>query len=189
MYFSYGFQPPSRMFTRAGVAGGRGDAPGSAGVPAVTRRQFRQAVCRGSPQAVPGYRAADVAQRTATGLAVPRHAAPPAPALAVSPFGVGVPKTLSRHATWAYSWIRPPSRSCRRTLILLPAADGSCDRAGSSEVHGRYTDGPALTAMLRLPCYVDASSRHSGDYAPCLPLERGSGGALSAQVEPLVRLR
>ena len=26
-----------------------------------------------------------------------------------------VPKTMSPHATWAYSWIRPPSRSRRST--------------------------------------------------------------------------
>jgi len=26
-----------------------------------------------------------------------------------------VPKTVSPHATWAYSWIKPPSRSRRRT--------------------------------------------------------------------------
>ena len=45
-------------------------------------------------------------------------------------------------------------------------------RAGSSEVHSRYTDGPALTAMLRLACCLDACRRDSGDYAPCLPLER-----------------
>jgi hypothetical protein len=38
---------------------------------------------------------------------------------------VWVPKTLSPHATWAYSWIRPPSRSRRRTRTLAPGA-GAC---------------------------------------------------------------
>ncbi len=35
---------------------------------------------------------------------------------------VWVPKTLSPHATWAYSWIRPPSRSRRSTRIFAPIA-------------------------------------------------------------------
>ena len=33
-----------------------------------------------------------------------------------------VPNIVSPHATWAYSWIRPTSRSRRRTRILAPAA-------------------------------------------------------------------
>jgi len=41
-----------------------------------------------------------------------------------------VPNTVSLHATWAYSWIRLPSRSRRRTRILEPAADGSWRPAG-----------------------------------------------------------
>ena len=38
-----------------------------------------------------------------------------------------VPKTLSPYATWAYSWIRPPSRSRRSTRIFVPIA-GGCER-------------------------------------------------------------
>lgn len=41
-----------------------------------------------------------------------------------------VPNTASPHATWAYSWIRPPSRSRRRTRILVPAMGGSWRPAG-----------------------------------------------------------
>jgi hypothetical protein len=40
---------------------------------------------------------------------------------------VWVPITLSPHATWAYSWIKPPSRSRRSTRIFVPAA-GGCER-------------------------------------------------------------
>ena len=38
-----------------------------------------------------------------------------------------VPETPSPHATWVYSWIRPPSRSRRRTRTLLRRA-GGCSR-------------------------------------------------------------
>ena len=38
-----------------------------------------------------------------------------------------VPETLSSYATWAYSRIRPPSRSRRRTRIFAPIA-GGCER-------------------------------------------------------------
>ena len=41
-----------------------------------------------------------------------------------------VPNTVSLHATWEYSWIRPPSRSCRKTRVLVPAAGGSRRPAG-----------------------------------------------------------
>jgi len=41
-----------------------------------------------------------------------------------------VPKTLSPHATWAYSWIRPPSRSRRSTRIFAPIAGGRERPAG-----------------------------------------------------------
>ena len=41
-----------------------------------------------------------------------------------------VPNTVSPHATWEYSWIRPPSRSRRRTRILAPAAGGPWRPAG-----------------------------------------------------------
>ena len=41
-----------------------------------------------------------------------------------------VPNTVSPHATWEYSWIRPPSRSCRRTRILVPTAGRSWCPAG-----------------------------------------------------------
>ena len=34
--------------------------------------------------------------------------------------GVWVPNILSPYATWAYSWIRPPSRSRRRTRTFCP---------------------------------------------------------------------
>lgn len=40
---------------------------------------------------------------------------------------VWVPETLSSYATWAYSRIRPPSRSRRRTRIFAPIA-GGCER-------------------------------------------------------------
>jgi hypothetical protein len=45
-------------------------------------------------------------------------------------FRVWVPNIVSPHATWAYSWIRPPSRSRRRTRILAPAAGGPWRPAG-----------------------------------------------------------
>ena len=35
-----------------------------------------------------------------------------------------VPETTSRHATWEYSWIRPPSRFRRRTRPPAPGASG-----------------------------------------------------------------
>ena len=41
-----------------------------------------------------------------------------------------VPNTVSPHATWEYSWIRPPSRSRRKTRILAPAAGGLWRPAG-----------------------------------------------------------
>jgi hypothetical protein len=37
---------------------------------------------------------------------------------------LSVPKTLSLYATWAYSWIRPPSLSRRRTRVLVTAENG-----------------------------------------------------------------
>jgi predicted metal-dependent enzyme (double-stranded beta helix superfamily) len=42
-----------------------------------------------------------------------------------------MPETLSPHATWAYSWIRPPSRSRLRTRTFEPRADGCGRPAGS----------------------------------------------------------
>ena len=41
-----------------------------------------------------------------------------------------VPITLSPYATWEYSWIRPPSRSRRRTRIPVTSAGGSARPAG-----------------------------------------------------------
>jgi hypothetical protein len=41
-----------------------------------------------------------------------------------------VPKTMSPHATWAYSWIRPLSRSRRSTRILVRSGGGSVRPAG-----------------------------------------------------------
>jgi len=41
-----------------------------------------------------------------------------------------VPEILSPHATWEYSWIRPPSRSRRRTRTLGPRLDGCSRPAG-----------------------------------------------------------
>ncbi len=38
---------------------------------------------------------------------------------------VWVPETLSPHATWAYSWRRPPSLSRRMTLTSSPMGSGS----------------------------------------------------------------
>jgi hypothetical protein len=35
-----------------------------------------------------------------------------------------VPETVSPYATWEYSWIRPPSRSRRRTRTFAPDAGG-----------------------------------------------------------------
>jgi hypothetical protein len=35
-----------------------------------------------------------------------------------------VPKTVSVHATWAYSWTRPPNRSRRRTRLPAFSAGG-----------------------------------------------------------------
>jgi hypothetical protein len=40
-----------------------------------------------------------------------------------------VPKTRSRHATWEYSWIRPPSRSRRRTRTSDPIVGGPRSRS------------------------------------------------------------
>src|SRR5690348_7731646 len=50
--------------------------------------------------------------------------------------GLWVPKTVSPYATWAYSWIRPPSRSRRRTRTFAPGA-GGC---------GRPAGGPCCSA-------------------------------------------
>jgi len=41
-----------------------------------------------------------------------------------------VPKTLSAHATWAYSRIKPPSRSRRRTRMSVTSAGGCARPAG-----------------------------------------------------------
>jgi hypothetical protein len=41
-----------------------------------------------------------------------------------------VPGTVSPHATWSYSWIKPPSRSRRSTWILVPAGSGCPCPAG-----------------------------------------------------------
>src|SRR6266487_4377837 len=35
-----------------------------------------------------------------------------------------VPRTCAPHATWAYSWINPPRRSCRRTRTWAAGAGG-----------------------------------------------------------------
>jgi hypothetical protein len=43
---------------------------------------------------------------------------------------VWVPETLSTHATWAYSWIRPPSRSRRRIRTFAPGTGGCSRPAG-----------------------------------------------------------
>jgi putative transposase len=43
---------------------------------------------------------------------------------------VWVPKTMSPHATWAYSWIRPPGRSRRSTRTHALSAGGSVRPAG-----------------------------------------------------------
>ena len=46
------------------------------------------------------------------------------------------------HATWAYSWIRPPSRSRRRTRTFAPSTGGSSRPAGGlwwSVRCGRWT--------------------------------------------------
>ena len=41
------------------------------------------------------------------------------------------------HATWAYSWVRPPSRSRRRTRALVPRAGGCTRLAGGFCRSGR----------------------------------------------------
>ena len=64
---------------------------------------------------------------------------PPGQGLEVPP--LEVPNTVSPHATWEYSWIRPPSRSRRRTRILAPAAGGLWRPAGGfwcSALCGRW---------------------------------------------------
>ena len=43
---------------------------------------------------------------------------------------VWVPETMSPHATWAYSWIRPPRRSRRRTRTPFVSAGGWARPAG-----------------------------------------------------------
>jgi hypothetical protein len=46
-------------------------------------------------------------------------------------YGVGAENSVtSPHATWAYSWIRPPSRSRRSTRIFAPIAGGRERPAG-----------------------------------------------------------
>ena len=40
---------------------------------------------------------------------------------------VWVPETVSPHATWTYSWIRPPSRS-RRSALIFAVEAGGCGR-------------------------------------------------------------
>jgi len=47
------------------------------------------------------------------------------PMAAPSEPGLWVPETLSRHATWAYSWRRPPSLSRRMTLMSASTGSGS----------------------------------------------------------------
>ncbi len=44
-----------------------------------------------------------------------------------------VPKTVSPHMTWAYWWLRPPSRSRRRTRPAVPSS--------ARRVHPGYTAG------------------------------------------------
>jgi hypothetical protein len=48
----------------------------------------------------------------------------PASLLTTSPFTVWGPNITSPYATWAYSWIRPPSRSRRRIRTLGFVAGG-----------------------------------------------------------------
>jgi putative transposase len=48
-----------------------------------------------------------------------------------------VPKTMSPHATWAYSWIRPPSRSRRRTRTAVAWAGGPVRPAGGCWLSAR----------------------------------------------------
>jgi len=43
---------------------------------------------------------------------------------------VWVPNTVSPHATWAYSWMRPPSLSRRRTRVFVTAVGGCARPAG-----------------------------------------------------------
>ena len=44
---------------------------------------------------------------------------------------------LSPHATWEYSWIRPPSRSRRRTRMPVTLTGGSARPAGGSCCNAR----------------------------------------------------
>ncbi len=48
-----------------------------------------------------------------------------------------VPKTMSPHATWAYSWIRLPSRSRRSTRTHALSAGESVRPAGGFWVSAR----------------------------------------------------
>jgi integrase len=57
--------------------------------------------------------------------------------------GVWVPKTLSPYATWAYSWISPPSRSRRRIRTFTPGAVGC----------GRPARGPAAVPGAAGACH------------------------------------
>lgn len=41
-----------------------------------------------------------------------------------TPLVMWVPEILSPYATWAYSWIRPPSRGGRRTRVPVTSASG-----------------------------------------------------------------
>src|SRR5712672_3017117 len=84
-----------------------------------------------------------------------------------------MPNIVSPHATWAYSWMRPPSRSCRRTRILAPAADGPWRPAGGfwcSVLCGRWgvvMVGVLAEDQLQVP--------FAGDQHPVQALAAGTG--------------
>jgi hypothetical protein len=65
--------------------------------------------------------------RLGLGLAALERRHPSSPSAGT---GVWVPETVSAYAPWAYSWIRPPSRSLRTTRIPVTCAGRFARPAG-----------------------------------------------------------
>ena len=87
--------------------------------------------------------------------------------------GVGAPKTMSPYVTWAYWWMRPPSRSRRGTRPAVPSPTCGYTR-GIRQVY-RRSGGQDHFVASALP---DSCAGTDEDYGPCPPSMRVPDAAL-----------
>jgi hypothetical protein len=96
--------------------------------------------------------------------------------------GLWVPEMLSLYATWAYSWIRPPSRSRRQTRMPAPSACGRTRPSGGcccSVRCGRWV------LMVHVLAQDQPQVPFAGDQDPIQALTAGAGNpAFRDRVRP-----